>query len=57
MTKRKSGSSGDKENIFPNKKVRKALAPSWSTPAQLLNNNSDAALFIETPVSILLIHL
>lgn len=54
MTKRKCGPMSilDKENVLPNKKVRKALAPSWAAnPAQLNINNSDAALFIETPVS------
>lgn len=55
MTKRKGGqlSTTGKENILPNKRVRKALAPSWSTPAYNSMNSSDVSFIIETPVSCL----
>ncbi|GLV39724.1 Myb oncogene-like [Carabus blaptoides fortunei] len=51
MTKRKCGQliTAGKENILPNKRVRKALAPSWSTSAYNNMNNSDVSFIIETP--------
>lgn len=54
--KRKSLVLAGKENVLPNKRVRKALAPSWaSTSAQM--NSSDIAFAMETPVSYLLVYL
>ncbi|KAF5307183.1 hypothetical protein FQR65_LT00699 [Abscondita terminalis] len=46
--KRKNGPliAGGKENILPNKRVRKALAPSWSSTTI---NSSDLSFAIETP--------
>ncbi|KAK5647466.1 hypothetical protein RI129_002358 [Pyrocoelia pectoralis] len=46
--KRKNGPliAGGKENILPNKRVRKALAPVWSTTSI---NSSDLSFAIETP--------
>lgn len=50
--KRKPSSifAGGKENMLPNKRVRKALAPSWdvTSSSQL---SSDMSFAIETPVS------
>ncbi|KAJ8977022.1 hypothetical protein NQ317_013471 [Molorchus minor] len=47
--KRKGGASAaGKENVLPNKRVRKALAPSWaSTSSQM--SSSEMSLAIETP--------
>lgn len=49
--KRKGGVlAAGKENILPNKRVRKALAPSWaSTSSQM--SSSEMSFAIETPVS------
>lgn len=48
--KRKHGClASGKENILPNKKVRKALAPSWSSTQM---SSSDMLFAIETPVRI-----
>lgn len=47
--KRKNGPliAGGKENILPNKRVRKALAPTWSSSSNI--NSSDLSFAIETP--------
>lgn len=52
--KRKNGPliAGGKENILPNKRVRKALAPSWSNTSSSQINSSDLSFAIETPVMI-----
>ncbi|CAG9813270.1 unnamed protein product [Phaedon cochleariae] len=43
-----SGSGAEKENVLPNKKVRKALAPSWAASSSQMNT-SDISFAIETP--------
>ncbi|CAH0550998.1 unnamed protein product [Brassicogethes aeneus] len=45
--KRKSNLAAGKENVLPNKKVRKSLAPSWASTSQ--TSSSDMSFAIETP--------
>lgn len=46
--KRKNGSglASGKENVLPNKRVRKALAPAWAS-----TSSQDMSFAVETPVS------
>ncbi|CAH1168854.1 unnamed protein product [Phyllotreta striolata] len=48
--KRKSptSSAGGKENVLPNKRVRKALAPSWASSSSQMSS-TDISFAIETP--------
>ncbi|CAH1114580.1 unnamed protein product [Psylliodes chrysocephalus] len=47
--KRKSpASAGGKENVLPNKRVRKALAPSWASSSSQMSS-SDISFAVETP--------
>jgi hypothetical protein len=40
-----------KENAQPNKRIRKALAPSWSTPGNItVPGVTDISCIVETPV-------
>nr|XP_023015168.1 myb protein [Leptinotarsa decemlineata] len=50
MTGKRKGdaSAGGKENILPNKRVRKALAPSWASSSSHISS-SDISFAIETP--------
>jgi hypothetical protein len=42
-----------KENAQPNKRIRKALAPSWSTPGNIsVPGVTDISYVVETPVGI-----
>jgi hypothetical protein len=42
-----------KENAQPNKRIRKALAPSWSTPGNIsVPGVTDISYVAETPVGI-----
>ncbi|XP_045468555.1 transcriptional activator Myb isoform X1 [Harmonia axyridis] len=43
-----TGADG-KENVLPNKKVRKALAPGWTCSPVNINNTSDMSFAVETP--------
>ncbi|XP_060528351.1 myb-related protein B isoform X2 [Cylas formicarius] len=48
--KRKGGGlAAGKENILPNKKVRKALAPSWASTSISSQVSSDMSFAVETP--------
>ncbi|XP_069702633.1 transcriptional activator Myb isoform X1 [Periplaneta americana] len=48
--KRKASPPVGKENAQPNKKIRKALAPSWSTPGNIaVPGVTDISYIVETP--------
>uniref|UniRef100_A0AAR5NX19 Uncharacterized protein n=1 Tax=Dendroctonus ponderosae TaxID=77166 RepID=A0AAR5NX19_DENPD len=50
ISKRKAGSLADgKENVLPNKRVRKALAPSWASTSMSSCVSSDMSFAVETP--------
>lgn len=52
LSKRRSATPIGKENV-PNKKVRKALAPSWSTPGNIsVPGVTYPSFAVESPVSI-----
>lgn len=54
LAKRRNATPIGKENV-PNKKVRKALAPSWSTPGNISVPGvtvTDPSFVVESPVSI-----
>lgn len=43
------GNAADKENVLPNKRVRKALAPSWASTSMSSCVSSDMSFAVETP--------